>query len=158
MPRLIPLLAPADKALFVASARMLLTAGKKGAPVEFRHTGRNTKGVDCIGVPIWAYASLGLGCFVQDLDRYSRAPDGKTLREALQAHLGDPIPLAQAEPGDVALMRWYGGTNYVNHVGVITAYPFGGLALLHSFLSMRKVVEHRIDPVWRRRIVEVYRV
>lgn len=157
MSRLIPLLEPSDKALFVASARMLLTAGKKGGPVPFGHARRDTKGIDCIGVPVWAYGQIGFGGLVQDLDRYSRNPDGKTLRSALLSHLGDPIPYAQAEAGDIAVMRWYGGTRYVNHVAIFTDYQFGGLGLLHSFLPMRKVVEHRIDPIWRRRIVEVYR-
>lgn len=159
MSRLIPLLAPADKALFVASVRMLLFA-RKGGPVPFRHTGRNTKGIDCIGVPIWGYAQLGLAHLVNDLDRYSRSPDGTTLRDALASHLGDPIPFADAGPGDIALMRWYGrDMKWVNHVGVITPYQFGGLALLHSLVTppYERVVEHRIDPVWRNRIVEVYR-
>lgn len=163
MTRLIPHLTEAERVEFIATAQSLLTGNKKRGPVRFKHMGRSTKGIDCIGVPVWTYREMGLGTLVHDLDRYSRAPDGVTLREALRAHLGPAVKLAAGRAGDIALMRWYDkrgeGSNvgWHNHVGILTDYPYGGLALLHSYLGNRKVVQHRIDAVWARRIVEVYR-
>lgn len=159
--RSIPKLTGPQKAAFVACARRLLTEGKNGKPVRFEHCGRSTKGLDCVGAPVWVYAQLGMAEHVRDLDTYARAPDGHTLRQKLREHLGEPIKRHQWQPGDIPLLRWHGKDGeWVNHVGILTRYQFDetgkSFGLLHSLLHNRKVIEHVLDPVWDRRILEVY--
>lgn len=155
--RAIPHLSESEREEFVAACQSLLTGNKKGGPVRFKHMGRSTRGIDCVGVLVWGYKQIGRAEQVEDLSRYSRAPDGHTLREKLEYHLGKPVSLAEGRAGDIALMRWFGTGQWHNHVGLLFDYPFGGLGLLHSYLGNRKVVSHIIDPVWARRVDAVYR-
>jgi hypothetical protein len=41
-------------------------------------------------------------------------------------------------------------------LGFIGDYEFGGLSMIHAYAWSRKVVEHRLDDVWRRRIVALF--
>ncbi len=149
MSRLVAPLDDAERAAFVAEARTYLR-------VPFRHAGRSRRGVDCSGVVVVALGAVGRE--VADRRDYGRDPVRDGLRDVLVAHFGDPIT-GEPEPGYVALMRWHeaGGVPLFNHVGILTDYPLGGLALLHALHSNREVVEHRLAGPWPRRVVEVYR-
>lgn len=138
-----------DREAFVAEARSYLRT-------PFRHTGRTRRGLDCVGLLVVSLAAVGRE--VEDRLDYGRTPIGDGLRNVLVEHFGDPIgDIPQA--GDVALMRWHqdGQVDLFNHVGILTDYPFGGLALLHALFSNREVVEHRLGGHWPQRIVEVWR-
>lgn len=167
MDRLIPILPESARPTFIDAVRSFLTAGPNGGPVRWRHRGRNYRGIDCIGLPIHGLRALGL--VAQDSADYSAMPDGVMLQEALQTHLGAPIPMTAAKPADVVLMRWYerDAEVFFNHVGILTPYPLGGFALLHAYAEPRRsnipgvrphgvVTEHRLGDPWVRRIGLVY--
>lgn len=134
-----------ELAAFVAAARTYL-----GTP--FRHQGRSRRGVDCAG--LFAVAVHDIGKPVYNVEAYSREPSNNGLRTAVVANLGQAIPRDHMRHGDIALMQFVGEPC---HVGIITDYPIGGFALLHTFAQVKKVVEHRMDAEWISRIVEVYR-
>ena len=148
MSRLVAPLTAAERDAFIAEARTYLR-------VPFRHTGRSRRGVDCVGLVAVALAAVGRE--VADRRDYGRDPVRDGLREVLVAHFGEPV--AEAQPGDVALMRWHesNGVQLYCHVGILTDYPLGGLALLHAHSQNRQVVEHRLAGPWPRRVVETYR-
>jgi uncharacterized protein YijF (DUF1287 family) len=77
------------------------------------------------------------------------------MRAALDDHL-DRIPVAQMQPSDVVWMRFDGEPQ---HLGVVGDYVHGGLSLIHAYngAGLNKVVEHRLDEAWRRRIVAAWR-
>jgi len=161
--RIIPNLSAAQRAEFIAACRSLLVLGPDGGPVPWKHCGRSTRGIDCVGVPAFGFAAIGVD--VDDLSSYDRAPDGKLLREYVQRHLGNPIARPRWRPGDIALMRWFESKErtWHNHVGVLTETPYGALALLHSHLQAQigdktigGVIEHRLSTPWDRRVHEVY--
>lgn len=153
---------------FNRMTRVMLTGGNAGGPVRYRHRGRSLKGVDCIGLPMYLLTQIGVDG--EDVDGYSAIPDGELLRESLRERLGEPISPWEARPGDIPLMRWYETKerNWLNHVGILTRLPYAvpnpkhpleRFALLHSFkepANTGRVMEHRIDAKWCRRIVEVY--
>jgi cell wall-associated NlpC family hydrolase len=128
---------------FVAQARTML-----GVP--FRHQGRGATGVDCVGVPVLAAKALRLGDF--DVRAYLRTPHDGSLQSALTAAGCVPCELM---PGAIALMRW--DHRWPQHVAVVTDHQHG-LGLLHAYSTVGRVVEHRIDAAWRRRIVSVWSV
>lgn len=140
-----PPLTDVERAAFVKAARSYL-----GVP--FRHQGRSRRGLDCAGLFVAAISDIGRTFF--NVAAYSREPLNSGLRTAVVTNLGDPIQKADMREGDVALMRFRGEPS---HVGIITNYPLGGFALLHTFAQMKKVVEHRIDEEWMRNIVGVWR-
>lgn len=150
MSRLVEPLNDAEREAFIAAALSL-------QGVRFRHTGRTLRGVDCVGLVKFALEATGRK--VADRTDYGRNPVRDGLRDVLVAHFGDPVPRDSMQPGDVPLMRWHrnGTVDLFNHVGVLTAYPYGGLAIVHAVAESGRVVWHRLSDPWPRRIVEVYR-
>jgi hypothetical protein len=140
-----PPFTPDELAAFVSAARSCMD-------VPFRHQGRSKRGLDCAG--LFAYAVDAIGKPYYNVAAYSREPHNNGLRLAVVENLGPAIPRAQMRHGDIALMTFVGEPC---HVGIITDYPLGGFALLHTFAQVKKVVEHRMDAEWLGRIVEVYR-
>ena len=140
-----PPLSDAERLAFIAAARGYLG-------VRFRHQGRSGQGVDCAGLV--AVCLRAIGREPADVEAYGREPLNQGLREMCVANFGEPIPKDEMRPGDVALMRFRGEPS---HVGIVTDYTYGGLALVHAFAQVKKVVEHRIDDEWLASIVEVFR-
>lgn len=139
------MLSDAERLALIAEARSYLG-------VRFRHQGRSRQGVDCAG--LIAVCLIALGREPTDVEAYGREPLNQGLRAMLVENFGEPIAKADMQPGDVALMRFRGEPS---HVGLVTDYPYGGLALIHAFAQVKKVVEHRIDSEWLGNIVEVFR-
>lgn len=132
-------------AAFVAAAREL-----KGA--RWRHRGRKPWAVDCIGLVAVAGARCGL--LAEDVKGYGREPWEDRLRRGCRERWGEPIPLDQAQPGDIAIFRWKDGEP--SHMGVLGDHPDGGLSLIHAH-NLRGVVECSLAGEYRKSIVEVFR-
>lgn len=133
-----------------AAALLAEARGWIGTP--WRHQGR-TKGVgvDCVGFVIEVARAVGV-LSVDEAANYRRRPDGVTLPAKLDAYLARK-PTSALAPADIVMIR----TDAVaDHVAFVGDYPAGGLTLLHAYLPMRRVVEHRLDAAWRRRIVAAY--
>lgn len=127
---------------------------------RWRHRGRAPWAMDCIGLLVLTYRSLGLT--VNDRRDYGREAWNEDLQGALWAHLGDPVyrapddgaaDLSGCGPGDIAVLRWEGKAPC--HAGILADYRHGGLSLIHAH-SHFNVAEHGLDARWRRLLVEVY--
>jgi cell wall-associated NlpC family hydrolase len=143
-----PLLTAEESAAFIAALR---TQVKRRT--RFRHQGRNpTIGLDCAGLPLWAMQAIGRP--VTDIVGYGREPYRDGLEGALIANLGARVPKESMRAGDVVMMRFAGDPR---HVGILTDYPDGGLALIHTHDTLKMVREHRLDQKRRDSIVAVWR-
>lgn len=140
-----PPLSDTERQAFIVAARSYLG-------VRFKHQGRSRFGLDCIGLPLVALRDIGRTAW--DSPAYGRTPVTQGLRDALVRNLGEPVPRADMREGDIALMAFIGEPS---HVGIVTNYPEGGFALLHTFAQVKKVVEHRMDETWLGYITEVFR-
>lgn len=130
----------------------LIAAARRYLGVPFRHRGRTPAGLDCAGLVWRAYADLGL--VLPDVRIYGREPHRNGLVNAVERAFGvqverDPIP------GDVLLFRF---DREPHHLGIAGDYVHGGLSLIHAHGMAGKVVEHRLDDLWRGRIMAVYRM
>ena len=114
--------------------------------VPFLHQGRTRQGVDCGGLLV----AIGeeAGAAIIHPGTYSMSPDPDLVLGALVANCSQ-VPVAQARPGDVLLMSFAGEPR---HVGLLT-----DAGLLHAWAKPGKVVEHRMDGAWRRRIRSAWR-
>lgn len=119
---------------------------------KWRHRGRKPWAVDCLGLIVLSLNQAGVE--TRDRNDYGRDPWNAGLQAALKDHFGDPV--VDWQKGDIALIQW-DGMKAPSHVAFIGDYIHGGLSLIHSF-SQADVIEHRIDDLWKSRIVEVYRV
>lgn len=142
--------APVTRADIVAEARAWL-----GTP--WQHQARsNGVAVDCAGLVIGVSRVLGLVSAGMDVTHYPRMPDGRSLI----AHCDEwmrRIPAAAAQPGDVLVMRF---DVHPQHLAIVADYPHGGLAIVHALDSRdrkrARVVEHRLTPALRAKIVAAY--
>lgn len=131
----------------------LIAEARTWVGTPFAHQARSRGvGVDCIGLIVGAVQGCGLA--VDDRADYARTPHAGELARELGAQL-ERIEVSDAAPGDVVLIAW---RRAPMHVGWLTDYPHGGLALLHAIETIGRVVEHRLDDGWRRLIVAAYRV
>ena len=121
--------------------------------VRWHHQGRTRVGIDCAGVLVNVAHTLKLSSF--DTTDYGRYPTGE-LTQYLREHCIEQPPGTEPAPGLVAEMAFEADPH---HVALVVPYFAGGLALLHAVSQFpRKVVEHRLDDLWRRRIVRLYRL
>ncbi len=136
---------------------------------RFHHQGRvkadarHKGGCDCIGLIVGVVRALKLPAYLEgeetgallstyDVRDYGRLPDQVLLQEGLARYL-DPAPLTAPEPGDILLLAFEGRNQ---HVAIVSDYPEGALGIIHSYAPARKVVEHRLDAMWQKRMRAVY--
>lgn len=112
---------------------------------RWHHQGRSRAGVDCIGLLVLVAQDLGLP--VLDQTDYSHQPDGQRLQAALAEHLQ---PIDTPEPGAVLLMRFQ---QLPQHVALMADSG----DIIHAYAHARRVVRHRLNDLWRSRIVRAYR-
>lgn len=136
-------------AQIVAIARELLGTA-------YGHQGRLAGvAVDCAGVPVHVWNRLGLPLDASHPARYGRLPVPTEMREQLDRHLVR-VPRADMQIGDVVWIRFQVEPQ---HLAIVGDYVHGGFSLIHAHngSGLRKVVEHRLDETWAKRIVAVWR-
>ena len=104
------------------------------------------RGIDCQSLLRYSAEKIGLN--LPDIpEDYSRTPS-HSLKQWLDKHLQP----CEQQPGCIALMNL--GTDIPYHLAIIT-----DIGLIHAWNGgPRKVVEHRIDQHWQRRIVQCYKM
>ncbi len=143
----------------------IVTQARTWLGTKYHHQGRLKKssnhngGVDCLGLIIGVLNELQIkdsnGKLLSEYDEinYSNLPDGKRLKAKLNNYLKE-IPKQNIKLGDIALLRFANNPQHTAFIGEIE----GQLTLIHCYLSSGKVVEHRINENWRKRIVAIYRI
>lgn len=124
---------------------------------RFRHQGA-VKGVgcDCIGLIAGVAKNVGIPeaeAFLADKEfrAYGREPQAHLLLAACAKYL-DMVKLGDEQIGDIFVMRF---RQDPMHFGFLSRRNPD--YLLHTWAGVRKVTEHRIDDVWRGRIMACYR-
>lgn len=133
----------------------------------FRHQGRTRHGIDCVGLLVETFRACGRD--VVDLEGYARDPHNGLLEEVLQRNGCVPVARDDWRAGDIAVIsfaqRKDSGRGFLQpvnrHAALITNfsdyYLGGGLGLLHTYSSLGRVTEHRMDHRWAQRIPLVVR-
>lgn len=141
------------RAIMLAEARKLL-----GTP--WRHQGRTTRGIDCLGFVWFTLARTVLRLHGLDLplprSDYGRTPHNGKLREGLILWLGEPV--GEPQPCDIVTLKRAG--EEAHHVAIVTPHPHHGLGLIHADNGAAggpRVVEHGWDEQWDRCFVEAFR-
>lgn len=109
-------------------------------------------GCDCAGLVIGIAKSLGIVPPDFSVGPYSQQPHGFALSAVCRKHMRQ-IKIDDAQPGDVLEMRF---ATEPQHLAIVTDYPGARLAVVHALTLSKKVVEHRLDAAWRRRITAAY--
>lgn len=125
--------------------------------VPWKHRGRSRKGIDCAGLPICAYADLGVT--IPDIERYGREPHRDGLMQGAIAALGSPVE-GDPQYGDVVIMTSGArDAREPHHIGIIGDHRHHGLSLIHAdgTIGVSRVVEVGLSDAYRKRIVAIFR-
>lgn len=128
----------------------LVLAARRYLGVRFVHRGRRPDKLDCVGLVLRAYADCGV--VLNAPADYGREPQLTRFQAAIEAGLGAAVSGLQV--GDVVTLRTKG---HPHHLAIVGDYPGDLLSLIHASGEHGRVVEHRLDAVYRARITHVYR-
>lgn len=168
------------------TAADLVAEARSWVGTRWRHQGRRKKaiepsvmrelgGVDCVGLVIelantfelispldasrLAAELRPLGLTVAtaprfDITGYGREPDaeGVLLKKICDSMMRKATEL---RPGMAVLMNF---GEAPRHMGILGDYRGGGLSLIHAFIEPGRCIEHRLDEVWKARIVQGYQL
>lgn len=142
----------------MATRHEITTEARAWIGTRFEHQAA-LKGVSCDCIGLMRGVGIECGIFprdylalpwVREFIGYGRQPiDGQMMR-ACRLFMQQVEDLASAR---VVLMK-FGAEPH--HIGLIGDYPLGGFSVIHAYAPMRKVVEHRLDDIWRSRIVAIF--
>ncbi|KVN08205.1 hypothetical protein WT09_30750 [Burkholderia stagnalis] len=132
----------------MATRQQMVDEARTWLGTRWCHQGR-LKGVavDCAGLVVCVTRAVGLEA--QDVDGYSRRPDGSLLDVVRSQTL--PVPPGAEDAGDVVIFQW---NNDPYHLALLT----GKNSIIHAYAINRAVVEHDIDARWRAAIVGFRRI
>lgn len=124
----------------------------KGTP--FKHQGRVLGlGMDCAGLFVFICHTLEIPCL--DATGYPRTPFGGELERQLDDQpVLRRIDVGDAEKGDILVMRM---TKQPQHIAIHAGDESGYPCVIHASEMHGGVVHHRIDELWRARVVRAYR-
>ena len=125
----------------------ILAAARAALDTPFVHQGRIAGlALDCAGLIVHVARSIGVSYI--DVPAYGRSPHQGLLQATLDAN--DCIArVSDRQSGDILLMRF---SSEPQHLAICA-----GDTMIHSYLHVGKVCEHRLSPMWAARIVCVYR-
>lgn len=135
----------------------LIVEARTWMGTPYLHQGRSrTSGVDCTGLQIVVAAQAGLGDFDEESFRaYPRLPpQPDSLPDLFRQKGMVEVDFGDAVPGDVAMFwmtRPVAGVAWTCHTAFLT-----DVGLLHTHQGIGRVVEHRIDRRWSRRLTYVF--
>lgn len=141
----------------MTSRAAIVAAARGWLGTRWVHQGRlRGVGVDCVGLVIGAARDSGAldGATLQEIEvqigAYGLRPDGRLL-ELCRRYLR-PRPLQDIAAGDVLVLRFDADPQ---HLALLGDGPHG-LTLIHAAARLRRVVEHRLDELWRARAVAAF--
>jgi cell wall-associated NlpC family hydrolase len=132
----------------------IVTIAREVIGSPYGHQGRvGGIALDCAGVPV--YVAQRLGMPFDDITGYGRQPNPDEMRAILEKNL-TRVTKADKQPGDVVWLKIGASPQ---HLGILGDYPLGGLSLIHATngSGLKRVVEHRLDDAWARRVVAAWR-
>jgi cell wall-associated NlpC family hydrolase len=122
----------------------VVAAARRYIGVRWHHQGRSTAGIDCIGLVVCVARDVGIEAAKHDVRDYDKLPSNGILERLLSPHL---LP-GEGLPGDIMLFRF---NLEPQHLAIVTNY-----GMVHAFIQAHKVVESRIDDLWRSRLVRTF--
>lgn len=125
----------------------ILAAARLALGTPFAHQGRIAgRALDCAGLIVHVARSIGVP--YMDVPAYDRSPHQGLLQATLDSN--DCLTrVSKRQAGDILLMRF---SSEPQHLAICA-----GDTMIHSYLQVGKVCEHRLSSLWVARIVCVYR-
>jgi cell wall-associated NlpC family hydrolase len=121
----------------------------------YRHQGRSKVfGVDCAGILVLLANKLNIYWESKYSLRYARNPEFFILQSEMDKYL-EEITWKDIRMGDVLLFKI---TKHPQHVGIVSDYAKNRLGIVHTYESVGKVVEHRLNEMWMGLLIKAYKI
>ena len=139
-------------------AHEIIACARTWIGTRFQHQARRKGiGCDCLGLVLGIGLELNMpwakkAARDQECIAYARRPHADQLRKVARRYF-DEIEPSRAAVGDVLIMIF---ASEPTHFGIVS--NTAPLSIIHSYAQARKVVEHGLDDVWRKRIVSAFRL
>lgn len=134
----------------------LVEAARSYIGTKWRHRGRTSHGVDCVGLVLLAYRDCGVE--LPDYRLYGREPHMDGLIEHVTRALGESLPpTTELQDGDVIVQRFIKDPHHVAIVAAVDYYGTPGFNVIHADGHAGRVVEVRLDRVRKMYITHVFR-
>lgn len=128
------------------NADSIVSIARECLGVKWVHQGRSEiYGIDCIGLLV--YVAKRIHYPLKDIVDYQRVADGKQLIAELEAQLKAS---SEPAPGKVVAVS-FNNRKTPQHVGILTS-----VGIIHTYTKVGKVVEHRLNDTWLKRIHSIY--
>ncbi|PUA17256.1 NlpC/P60 family protein [Glaciimonas sp. PCH181] len=125
----------------------IVAAARAALDTPFQHQGRIAGlALDCAGLVV--HVARSIGAPYTDVPAYGRSPHQGLLQATLDGNEGIERVIDR-QAGDILLMRF---ASEPQHLAICA-----GDTMIHSYLNVGKVCEHRLSSMWAARIVAVYR-
>lgn len=132
--------------------KQVIQCAKSYINTPFLHQGRiKGVGVDCAGLIICVNRDVFNSS--TDYTNYSPNPNPDVLLSVLSAHT-EKIHASDVQDGDIVLFRFAKHPQHFAFIYFNNNLPY----IIHAYSTYGKVVEHRLDEKWQRRIVGFYRL
>lgn len=118
--------------------------------VPWRHQGRSSSGIDCVGLVVCVARALDLSDY--DSTGYSRRAHGQGFVEHFRGNM-DGVAIPDARSGDVLV---FADQAYPCHCGFLTE-RLGHPHLLHAHATRRQVIEEPYAGEWSDKIKFAFR-
>jgi hypothetical protein len=127
-------------------ANEIVTAAKSFLDVKYRHQGRTSAGLDCVGLLICIAHTIGLSTF--DTIQYSNRPNvNEFTREIIRSGCVQ-IPISSVGNGDILRLTSHG---WPVHLAIFEIDDNGNMWYIHAYLPHKKVTRDPMTPeVWAR--------
>lgn len=126
----------------------LSEAARKFIGAKFRHRGRSSTRLDCVGLVVAAYKECGVA--LEDYLLYPADPvkHGPKLTDYVVRALGQPLAIepvkySDIQENDVLVIRY---RHEPHHVAIVGSHPLGYLSLIHAHGLYGKVLEQGMPP------------
>ncbi len=118
--------------------------------------------LDCIGL----IAAVAAACGSEDGIRFLANPANRQYGPTSQPErlyaacreFMEEIPVTDAVPGDVYLMRFVLEPQHFGFAATLLVDGYDAPSLIHTWAARGKVCEHHIDRKWQRRIMGAWRL
>lgn len=113
-------------------------------------------GLDCAGVPVCVARELGIVPPDFDVPPYTITPDGHSMIEWCDAHMGGRVAQSTMQAGDMIVLIT---DMHPQHLGILTDHAYGGLGIIHAstFADSKRVIETRLMFSRIQRFVAAYK-
>lgn len=130
----------------------IIAAANELVGVRYRHQGRTLHGIDCVGVPIYIAAKLGIKEW--DTTAYGPRPNVREFDRLIMDTGAKLLPFAEMSSGDMLRMNYQG---WPVHIGIYEVDSKGQEWIIHAYASHKMVTRDSLTDHMKQFIQSVWR-